>query len=518
MSLSVRKFKQENKFPDYRPSKDDVTKTNFVKKRFTEMQQARTIVDKDWDTYQNMIDATFIPYPDERSSSTVPLASALIELYIAEALKLQTEYQFRWETSKYATKAKALEHVWKYDWRKNNRKKVFIDNEYITAGFWTSIIYTWFEAYNKTQKDLIIGDDMSLSWKETTFQKEEIIVKNVDIRNFYLDNQALWTIDEASDCIYEQWISFEKFQNLKNSPLYKNVDKIKPRQYSQEYHSFVTEEEEIKQGDFVKLCHYWNVETDVYLVIANGIIVREHPMVSTIDGEKALPFTIRVLGKKNYSIYGRWICEAVLMFNSEINNLREMLMDAIRRSNSQVLALGNGLSFDWRSFSYDNEILTFNWNLSNNFQQISWNPPNPAIFNYVERLYKDIAMYIGIDIQNIIWQSQQTAFQTEVQREASQKRVNVWLINRDLAFERFANLYKDLLQTYFPRKTAEGLYPEIEIEWEELRWEWEKAKFRKKKWNSVFQVTPEILRWDIYVDVHTNVTAPTINAVENNKN
>jgi len=47
------------------------------------------------------------------------------------------------------------------------------------------------------------------------------------------------------------------------------------------------------------------------------------------------------------------------MFNSEINDLREMLMDAIRRSNTQVLAIGSGLTFNGRSFSYDNEILTF---------------------------------------------------------------------------------------------------------------------------------------------------------------
>jgi len=113
------------------------------------------------------------------------------------------------------------------------------------------------------------------------------------------------------------------------------------------------------------------------------------------------------------------------------------------------------LTFNGRNFSYDNEILEFDGNLANNFQQISGNPPNQAIFNYITQLYKDIAIYVGIDIQNIVGQPQQTAYQTEVQREASQKRVNVWLQNRDFAYERFANLYKDLLQTYFPRKTAE---------------------------------------------------------------
>lgn len=101
------------------------------------------------------------------------------------------------------------------------------------------------------------------------------------------------------------------------------------------------------------------------------------------------------------------------------------------------------------------------------FQQISGNPPNQAIFSYLERLYKDIAMYVGIDVQNILGDATQTAFQTEVQREASQKRVNVWLTNRDLAYERFADLYKDLLQTYFPLKDAKGLFPKIMIDGEE---------------------------------------------------
>ena len=114
-----------------------------------------------------------------------------------------------------------------------------------------------------------------------------------------------------------------------------------------------------------------------------------------------------------------------------------------------------------------------------------------------------------------MWGNNQTAFQTEVQREASQKRINVWLENRDLAYERFADLYKDALQTFFPRKNAEWLYPEIEVEDEELVQKPDGTPyFKKHKWNYVFQVTPEILRGDLYVDVYTNASAPTINAVE----
>ena len=136
---------------------------------------------------------------------------------------------------------------------------------------------------------------MTITWEAKTITKESILVQNIDIRDFYIDNQTINSIDDASDCILRQWVSYEKFQNYATNPLYKNTEKVAPKQYSQEFHTFVTEEEAVKQGDFVELMHYRNVEKDVYMILANGVLVREHPMISTIDGEKALPFTVRIL-------------------------------------------------------------------------------------------------------------------------------------------------------------------------------------------------------------------------------
>ena len=504
------KYSKNTEYPIYSPSTEDQEKIGHIVTRFSAMKQSRSVVEKNWGIYQKMIDAVLVPYSDWRSSSNVPLSSALIELFVAETLKLKTQFDFKAETSEYKHQARALEHVWDYDWRKWNRNKVFNENEYIVAAFGTSIIYTGFESYTKKQKDLTISDDLDITYKENEIRKDSIVVWNVDIRDLWIDDQAISDIEQANDCIYRQWISFERRREISNSKAYKNRDSVAPKWYSTDDHRFTTDEERSKTWEYVELLHYWNLANDDYMVLANGVLVREHPVMSTMWGEKALPFTIRVLGKKNYSIYGRGFCEALMMFNSEINNLREMIMDAVKRSNNQTLAIGNWLTFNWSSFSYDNEILEFDGTFANNFEQISGNPPNQAIFNYMESLYKDIAIYIGIDIQNIIWQASQTAFQTEVQREASQKRVNVWLYNRDLAYERFANLYKDLLQTFFPIKTAKWLYPEIEIEWEEYK----NGKFKKKKGNSVFQVTPEALRGDMYIDVFTNINAPTINAVD----
>ena len=131
--LKVADFKQETIYPDYVPTVDETIKVSYVKNRFKDMRNARTVVDRHWNTYQTMIDATFTPYPDERSSSTVPLISSMIELYVADAIKLGTEFTFKSETSEHSTNAKALEYVWKYDWRTKKRKQVMVDEEYICA-------------------------------------------------------------------------------------------------------------------------------------------------------------------------------------------------------------------------------------------------------------------------------------------------------------------------------------------------------------------------------------------------
>lgn len=95
------------------------------------MKEARSVVDADWQIYWKMLEAIYRPYEDGRSSSVVPLASAILELFIADCIKIPTDFKWRGETTKYTTQAKALEYVWKYDFRKNNRKKAFRDDDYM---------------------------------------------------------------------------------------------------------------------------------------------------------------------------------------------------------------------------------------------------------------------------------------------------------------------------------------------------------------------------------------------------
>lgn len=505
--LPVSLYEDQTKRPQYNRTNDERIKLSKVEKDFMEMINARQSIDRDRDLYQQMIEAIPRNYQDDRSTSTVPLASAFIELFVAEAIKIPTEFNFKGETSKYKQQAKIRELVWKYDRRKNNRKEEIIDNEYTTAWFWHSVIRTWFEVETVVQHELVeVDEDGNMTWDEQEISEDKIILENIDPRCFYLDNNATRGMKDANKCMVRKRVGYEEFLNLKNNKLYKNIEYVVPKNYDSKWMPYSTTEEVTRQGRFVEIREYRNLKQDIYLVRANWIIIREHHIMSTINGRKALPFTLRVLGKKNSSYYGgRGLCEMLIRFNSELNDLREMLMDWIRRSNNPTIAIWNWLTFNGRKFSFDNEILEFDWDLNGGFQQLTGVPPNQAIFEYMNRLFEQMAIFVWIDIKNILGNPQQTAYQTNVQVEASQKRINVRLTNRDLAFERMANLHMENLVKFFPRKTAEWLYPELEIEdYDVIEW-----GIRYNKWSSwLLAITPEAVAGDIYVDVFTNISRP----------
>jgi hypothetical protein len=67
---------------------------------------------------------------------------------------------------------------------------------------------------------------MVFTFKENTYTEENIIVKNIDIRDFYPDNHIREDFDEANDCIYIQYVSYDKFKTYKNNKFYKNIDDV----------------------------------------------------------------------------------------------------------------------------------------------------------------------------------------------------------------------------------------------------------------------------------------------------
>lgn len=494
-------------------SPEDKKTVDFVLERYNKMRRKRGKKDRMWPIYQRQFEALFIPYADWRARSNVPLEYAITENFVAEAIQRKTLFELQATNNEDAEKKEAMNAVWDYDWTTRNREKEILKNEYTTAIFGSSVLYNGFEVHKK----VIMDPDVNELW-ETTFTKKmmieaDIIAENCDLRYFYADDRVD-DFEDAIDCVYIQYLTPDFVQNLKYNGMYKNIDQMTVT-YKKDI-VYRTNEETYDRGDIVELMHYWNKESDEYIVVMNRqVIIRQHP---NPYAHKQLPFTIRQYSYNPNSIYGRGLCEILTNFKSEINNLKEMIMDWIRRSNNSVFALGGDLSFDSEEFGFNNSFVRFNGQLAGNFQEITAQQPNSAIFNYLQELYRDIAIYAGIDPSSILWQPSKTAFEVAVQTESSLKRVNVVLKNRDMAMARFGKMHLSNLMQFFPLKMARGIcwdeteeeYPTIPIKWKEMI-DW---RFVDKEGVYPFEVTPESIRSQYDLEVRTNLNTPTLRQLE----
>ena len=248
-----------------------------------------------------------------------------------------------------------------------------------------------------------------------------------------------------------------------------------------------------------------------------------------INATHDIPLVCRNYGRKISSLYGIGICEACRTFKSEINVLRELCMDSIKRSNQEVIFLGGGLTFNQDEFGYNNQIRTYTGgDLASNFKQVTGSPPNQFAFNYHEQLFHDIASYIGYDVQNVSIDPSITAFQASLQKESSLARVNVVFYNRDLAFEKVADLLKNDLQMFYPLEEVSGIQeldangkvikaewkePTLTLEDEDVQKDKKSSKIIKKKGRRTVPITPEDIRGSFKMEVYTDFNAPSLNEV-----
>lgn len=516
-------LEEEQKEVDIKPTKEEEKTLGFIARRFSDMQTQRSLDDKDWDIYQIQFEARHRFYKDGRFSSNVPLEYAVVEQYVSEANARKTLFKFDALTAQELPKVERFRTVWDYDWLNEDRDNEIDDNEYLTAIFWISYIFNGFET-----KDHIISDPLPDLWEdwEILFEKKfrrqsKIILKNLDVRNVYVDDRAT-KIEDAVDCIIVELISPEEFKAFRFNKNFKNFDQVANSSNDDFKVYFNKDETGFTDTKKIKLKHYFNIESDRYIVTANdAVIIRDQP---NPFAHKQLPVTPRVFSKNPNSINGRWLCQILTSFKSQINNLKEMIMEGIKRSNNPTLLMGDWMDFDWEWFGYRNEILKVTGDLTNQFREITWQAPNQAIFNFFQESFREVAIYTWLDVSSIIWQPNKTAFEVAVQQESSLKRVNNVLRNRDRAFSRVAKLHAKNLMQFFPIKQVRELAP-LNADWSipdmstlplafpQVPWE-KQIEWSKETEKTMFTIKPEDIRTQMDIRVETNFNTPTLKELE----
>jgi hypothetical protein len=496
------------KKPEYTPNEQTYTeskKAEYVMQRRRDMDIAKRIKSREYNIFMKQFEAKNGAYSDGRAFSNVPLEFAIIELAVSELAKRTPERRFIAKKGS-ELQAQLIKRIREDLYARQNRKVQEINNDYDCLIFGTSVIYTGLEVNNRIIYDIdeSSGDEIGFIKKKET--SSNIFWKNADVRFVWFDDCATH-IDDAVDCIAEQYVSYENFQNLKLDGSFKNMGSIAPEfTYGQFDIYGLNEEERSKfRSNYIKLTHYWNKVSDSYWVVANDtILVKEtHILNPTHD----LPLTPRQCFRNPHSMWGRGFCEILQPLKSEINNLRETLMDGVRRSSNSVIAIGNGLEFDGQKFALNNSFMKFRGQMSPaNFQQITGTPPNNAAFSFMESLFSDVAVYGGLDVRNIQGAQDQTAYQTAVQKESSMQRMNNIILNRDEAYTRADKMDMQNIMQFYPRKMAREAfaigsdgtpkekvkmeYPKIELKDEAIS----NGKLLKQDGLSIIEITPEKIR------------------------
>jgi len=506
----------------YEATDKDKQLLGHVTNRFTQMASKRTQIDRNWQMYQMQFEAIYIPYSDWRSRSNVPLEWAIIELFVSEAVSRKSIPSFEAIGWTDIVREEVIKRVWDYDFKTNSREDQLYKAEYLTPMFGTSFYFNGFESSARVIRDpeFIWG---KIVWKKKLLTKNKILLEAVDIRNVYFDERVT-DYEKANDCIYIEYITPEEFLALADNPDWGwNSEAIRSVgttvKSNQAY--YTNEERGMNNTGLVEMMHYWNKQSDEYVVVANRQATVKETFIPY--SHKELPITPRQYWYNPFSLYGRGLCEALLNFKSEINTLKEMIMDNVKRSNNSMFAIWGWLTFDWESFGFNNTTVKFEGQLNDaNFRELRWTPPNTAIFDYLQELLREIAMFVWIDPAGIIWTASSTAFETAVKTESALKRVNVVLQNRDMALNHVFKKHLQNLQQFFPIKTAKGLLEIDEETGKAITWQEDfpsimlkdekfvNDEFVQFDWKFPFEVKPEYIRGQIDVSVATNFNAPTL--------
>jgi len=514
-------FLEERK-PEQKPVEIDEGKiVTKVIGRFEKMRSKRTMIDRYWQMYQLQFEANYLPYQDGRSRSNVPLEWAIIELFVAEAIAKKSMPTITAIGETDVSKVEVVKRVWDVDRVQYDRDDELYRAEYITAIFGTCPYFNWVETRSRIIRDPQFKDGVLIGIPKL-LEESKIVLKALDIRNVYIDDRVIDSRD-AHDCIYKEYVTWEDIEQLKWQDGWQNLDTLFG--WPKMDQAFWTKEDRAMMQEWqIELLHFWDDNTDSYFVVGN----RQHLIKDTFIpyAHKSLPITMRQYGHNPMSIYGRGLCEALMNFKSEINTLKEMIMDGIKRSNNSLFAIGSGLGFDWEEFGFNNTTIKFTGALTpENFQELRGQAPNQAIFSYLEQLIKEVAMYVGIDPAGIIGSSSGTAFETAVRQESSLKRVNVALTNRDMALKHVYRKHLQNLMQFYPVISAKELF-EIDASGKAIRWEPKPKSILLENENYVngefvpmdgrfpFEVKPEYIRGQLDIEVSTNFNAPTLKQLQ----
>jgi len=213
--------------PDYyEPTENDEKKVKRIIRRKTEMALRRRQYEPEWELADKGWKSYWRGDPNGKATMNAPIEFSFVNTYLAETRKRPVITDAESIGIGNTVSTKIIKKIIDFDRKSEERDIKFSEDDFIVARDGTSIMFVDYQINRRVINDVEIDDDTGKLKNNKQMEiKKGIIMENVDLRDFYVDERAN-SIEEAVDCMLIRYMPAEEFLQLQNDPSYKNILKV----------------------------------------------------------------------------------------------------------------------------------------------------------------------------------------------------------------------------------------------------------------------------------------------------
>lgn len=320
---------QLNKSVGAWPATDDEKKKviRLLSRIEQEMVVARSDFEDEWAEAKSTYEAYTQPVVG-RPNLKFPLSHMVIDAAMAEEVDAFPDIEFEAVEDDDKMKMPIINSLKDHLLDRSNWEKIKIKARRICRIYgWCAVRVSYTKETRIIRERVPVKDDngVQVIYKDKVdHPKDDVLLEVIDDPHRFLIDDASKELDEnTEDCVLITELSWNKFkQKVQKDKRFKNVKYVKPGViYYVDYDKgemIVPEQLVEDDTQKVKLVEYWNKYTDEYVMIANGVIIRDVPLV---DDHKELPFAALHMYRRPHAFYSKGVPKLIESIEAAYNKL-----------------------------------------------------------------------------------------------------------------------------------------------------------------------------------------------------
>lgn len=439
-----------------------------------EMQMAPAAAEfhTEWDDAKEIYEAYVKPEPN-RPNLKAPLSHMVIDAAMAEEIDAFSDVEIDTQNDDDKNKLPILNAAKKYAMSMAGWDAVKIDARRISRiyGF-CPVRVSYIREVRKIRERIPVKSKdggWGISYKEKwDYPWDDVKFEVIDNpRRFLIDNRARH-IQDAEDCALTTTVGWNSFrQKVQHNRFYYNLDKVKPGRVDNTTTGmsnngravFPEQDSNVSEIDDVELLEYWNKFLDLYIVWANGIIIR----ISAIpDDHKELPFAVIHLHPRPHSFYSKGIPKLIESIEAAYNKILNATIQACGLA-FPIVTTSEDSGIDPRSVAAYPGVVLDGAMGKMKLEQLGSIPAE--VFKTKEELEKLLIWVTGVNYQQIFGELSDRVGIEALKKESMLARVNANLRENESNFVvRLGNLLIQDIMQYYPVKKIRALLASDDLE------------------------------------------------------